>query len=240
MVPMKFVLYSLLWLALVFPSVGWAQKSNKQTDPYTQPFANPVDDPALPRVLIIGDSISIGYTPRVRTLLKGRANVHRPTTNCRWSAFGAEYIGEWLGEGDWDVIHFNFGLWDWYGWSQEVKATPESYAESLDSIVRQMKDKCPEAKLIFAITTPPCVEGEKKVKIVVTEQRAKAFNKAAREVMTEHGVGINDLYGAIGDQRAKYQKGPDDVHYTDPGRDLLAAKVAARISLDLPETTSSP
>ena len=88
----------------------------KSPDPFTNPFDNPVDDSDLPRVLIIGDSISIGYTPLVRKLLQNKANVHRPSTNCRWSAFGAENIDEWIGESSWDLIHFNFGLWDWYGW----------------------------------------------------------------------------------------------------------------------------
>ena len=40
------------------------------------------DVPGLPRVLLIGDSISIGYTAPVREMLKGVANVHRPLTNC--------------------------------------------------------------------------------------------------------------------------------------------------------------
>jgi len=38
-------------------------------------FAKIEDEPGLPRVLIIGDSISIGYTLDVRALLKGKANV---------------------------------------------------------------------------------------------------------------------------------------------------------------------
>ena len=104
------------------------QKRNKAaltvTDPLINPFANPSDDPALPRVLIIGDSISIGYTTMLRKNLVGKANVHRVDGNCRWSAYGDENIEQWLGEGDWDLIHFNFGLWDWYGWSQDDKIHP--------------------------------------------------------------------------------------------------------------------
>lgn len=229
---MKRVLPFLL-LTLLFLPIGSSAKDDPKSDPFQNAFANPVDDPALPRVLIVGDSISIGYTPRVRRLLDGKANVHRPNTNCRWSAFGDEHIEEWLGEGDWDVIHFNFGLWDWYGWSQEVKATPESYAKSLESMVMKMKAKS-DAKLIFAITTPPCIGPEKKVEIVVSEERAEEFNAAAREVMKKHGVAINNLYEVIGEERAKYQKGENDVHYNDAGRDLLAAAVAERIAEKLP------
>lgn len=69
-------------------------------------------DPALPSVLIIGDSISIGYTPVVRELLKGKANVLRPNTNCGETRMGLAGIDKWLGDGRWSVIHFNWGLWD--------------------------------------------------------------------------------------------------------------------------------
>ncbi len=224
---MKLRTFLSLLCAVVLPSFAPAQKQAKQNDPFQHPFANPADQPGLPRVLIVGDSISIGYTPRVRKLLNGQANVHRPTTNCRWSAFGNEHIKEWVGDTKWDVIHFNFGLWDWYGWGQDPKATPESYAASLDGIVTQMKKN--GARLIFGMTTPPCIGPEKKVKIIITEARAKEFNDAATAVMKKHGVHINDLSSAIGNQRAKYQRGENDVHYTEAGRDLLAAQVAKEI-----------
>jgi len=40
-------------------------------------------DPALPNVLLIGDSISMSYTVRVRERLAGIANVYRAPDNCR-------------------------------------------------------------------------------------------------------------------------------------------------------------
>ncbi|MGB0581747.1 MAG: SGNH/GDSL hydrolase family protein [Limisphaerales bacterium] len=209
-----------------------AQPKAKQNDPFKHPFANPIDKPGLPRVLIVGDSISIGYTPRVRRLLDGVANVHRPKTNCRWSAYGDGHIEQWVGDSKWDVIHFNFGLWDWYGWRQETKATPESYAKSLESIIQKIRKKS-DAKLIFGITTPPCIAAERNAHIVVSEDRAKEFNKAARAVMGKHKVGINNLYDLIVKRRAELQLAANDVHYNDQGRDLLAARVAARIKREL-------
>jgi acyl-CoA thioesterase-1 len=200
-------------------------------DPFSNPFDNPLDDPSSPRVLIIGDSISIGYTPRVRKLMDGKANIHRPKTNCRWSAFGNENVLKWVGEENWDLIHFNFGLWDWYGWKQETKATPESYAKNLEEIVQKLKFS--GAKLVFAVTTPPCIGPEKKVQFIVSEERADEFNRAALTVMKKHGVVINDLYSAIGKDRVKYQLGENDVHYNDAGRDLLAAQVSKVISKQL-------
>ena len=209
----------------------------RNNDPLLDPFANPVDNPALPRVLIVGDSISIGYTTGVRKLLDGKANVHRVEGNCRWSAYGVNHIDEWLGESQWDVIHFNFGLWDWYGWAQDTKATPKSYAQSLDQIVTRLKQT--NAKLIFAVTTPPCVGPEKKVKITITEDRAREFNDAAIAVMEKHGVQINDLYSLIGDQRSDYRNAENDVHYNNEGKELLAARVSEVIEKALPSKKSS-
>src|SRR5438270_839998 len=75
-------------------------------------FAPVQDDPKLPRVLLIGDSISIGYTLPTRTLFAGKANVHRIPENGGSTARGIEKIDAWLGTGKWDVIHFNWGLHD--------------------------------------------------------------------------------------------------------------------------------
>ncbi len=209
----------------------------RHADPFKDPFANPADDPSLPRVLIIGDSISIGYTTGVRQLLAGKANVHRVKGNCRYSAFGVQHIDTWLGEGDWDVIHFNFGLWDWYGWSQDQRATPESYAANLDAIATKLK--ATGAELIFAVTTPPCIGPERKVKISVSEARAKEFNDAALAVMQKHGIALNDLYTPIAGKRAQYQLGANNVHYNDAGKALQAKQVAQAIEAGLTQSASS-
>ena len=68
----------------------------------------------LPRVLLIGDSISIGYTKPVIELLKEKAEVHRVKGNAGNTGRGLERLPKWLDakHGKWDVIHFNWGLWD--------------------------------------------------------------------------------------------------------------------------------
>ena len=93
--------------------------------------------------------------------------------------------------------------------------------------------KSSDAKLVFAVTTPPCIGPEKKVKFKVTNEQAEEFNRLARAVMKKHGVAINDLYSAIDKDRSKYQRGENDVHYNDLGRDLLARQVAKVISKEL-------
>lgn len=137
---------------------------------YQNAFANPVDDPALPRVLLIGDSISIGYTVPVRKLLAGKANVHRIPTNGQTAEYGAANLEKWLGEGKWDVIHFNWGLWDLCYRNPESKtqghrdkehgtitAEPEVYRANLERCVALLKKS--GAALIWCETTP-VPEGE--------------------------------------------------------------------------------
>src|SRR5688572_16490768 len=75
-------------------------------------IARPQDQKKLPRVLILGDSISIGYTEPVRKQLQGTADVFRPKENCQHTAHGLARLKVWLGDEKWDVIHFNWGIWD--------------------------------------------------------------------------------------------------------------------------------
>ena len=80
---------------------------------FSKAFANPNDDPNLPNVLLIGDSISISYTVEVRKLMKGKADIFRIPSNGKNAAFGLKKLDKWLGKKTkWDVIHFNWGLWD--------------------------------------------------------------------------------------------------------------------------------
>jgi hypothetical protein len=104
------------------------------------------DDPALPRILIIGDSISRGYTVPVQDALKGKANVHRAPANCGPALRALPKLPTWLGESKWDIILFNFGIHD--------RANPPAdYAASLEAIIAHLQKT--GAKLVWATSTPP-------------------------------------------------------------------------------------
>ncbi len=180
-----------------------------------------------PNILIIGDSISINYTPIVQKILADEANVKRVPGNCRFSAYGAEHVENWAMDEKWAVIHFNFGLWDWYGWQQGTKATPKNYRRNLERIVGHLK--ATGAKLIFATTTPPCPEAEGSSRVLVTPDRAKEFRDVALSVMKANGIAVNDLHGTMFPVLAKHQKAANDVHFKPSGRDLLAVEVVASI-----------
>ena len=180
-----------------------------------------------PNVLIIGDSISMNYTPVVQKILVDTANVERVPGNCRSSAHGAERVEQWVAGEKWDVIHFNFGLWDWYGWQQDTRATPESYRRNLEQIVGHLK--ATGARLVFATTTPPCPAAEHSSRVLVTPGRATEFRAVALKLMKANGIRINDLHQTMLPVLATHQKAANDVHFKRSGRDMLATKVAAAI-----------
>lgn len=194
-------------------------------------FAKVEDVAGLPRVLIIGDSISIGYQVPLREALKGKANVHRPATNCGPTKRGVEQIEDWLGDGKWDVIHFNFGLHDVRHFDDQGKGTDADkgqrqvseadYERNLDQLVSRMKKT--GAKLIFATTTP--VPSGSAGRVVGDEVR---YNDIARRVMQKHGVEIDDLYAFILPKLSEAQL-PMNVHFKPEGSKMLADQVAASI-----------
>jgi acyl-CoA thioesterase-1 len=235
-----------LWAAWAF-GAGNAQEPQAADHPATAPsaldpsFVDVPDVAGLPRVLIIGDSISMGYTIPVRKLLDGKANVHRPPANCGDTARGLKNLDKWLGDGKWDVIHFNFGLHDLkyldangkYANPPDGKqvALPDQYDKNLRELVHRLKKT--EVKLIWASTTP-VPEG--------TVGRVKgdevAYNQVATKVMKDEGIPIDDIC-AIVVADPELQR-PKNVHMTPEGYEKLAESVAGAISTALATATTKP
>lgn len=198
--------------------------------------SSPVDIPGLPRVLLIGDSISIGYTPPVRALLNHRANVHHPAENCSGTAFGLKRLDAWLGSVKWDVIHFNFGLHDLKYCDAEGKmvqpaagkqlALLPEYEANLRELVARLKKT--GATLIFATSTP--VPAGSFGRIAGDELR---YNAIAIRVMREAGVPVDDLHSFVVPRQATMQQ-PRNVHFTDEGSAQLAGAVVASIGPAIP------
>jgi len=236
----------LLSAFLMFSTDGIADeaKPKKKAKPARKP--NPamvkVEDVAgLPRVLLIGDSISIGYTVPVRTMLEGKANIHRPLTNCGPTTTGVAKINTWLGDGKWDVIHFNWGLHDlkYMGPKGQNLADPKAsdshqqvppaeYETNLRKLVARLQKT--EAKLIWRSTTP--VPEGCQGRVVGDSVK---YNAIAAKIMAEHNIPIDDQYTYCMTCKDKIQR-PANVHFTEEGSKQLAAQTVAAIqkALDSP------
>src|SRR5215203_4589322 len=133
---MKYLRLIPVFLFLAILTATSAAQDKRKVDPA---FEAVKDDPMLPRVLLIGDSISIGYTPATRKLLAGKANVHRIPTNGGPTDTGTKNIKQWLGDGKWDVIHFNFGLHDLKLGTGKHQVPIDAYEKNLREIVKALK-----------------------------------------------------------------------------------------------------
>jgi acyl-CoA thioesterase-1 len=181
--------------------------------------------------MIIGDSISVGYTLPVRKLLADEANVLRIPSNAGTSGNGVFQVDAWLSKQKWDAIHFNFGLHDLKRLSDGEPQVPiELYERYLRLFVTRLK--ATGAKLIWATTTPvpegPVAPPRKPEDVV-------AYNAAALRVMKENGVALDDLY-AFALPRLKGIQHPVNVHFTAAGSEALAGQVVAAIRKALAET----
>lgn len=196
--------------------------------------------PVQPKILIIGDSISIGYTPFVQEKLKGKAEVMHNPGNAQHTGTGLKKIAEWLGEEEWDIIQFNWGLWDLcyrhpdskhYGNRDKVKGTlthtVEAYAANLDSLVVILKELT-DARLVFLTTSyvPEAEAGRYSEDVL-------RYNAAAIKVMEKHAVPVRDIYNTSKKLHQKHGRAPDDVHFMEEGYEKLSRSIAKFLHKEL-------
>jgi len=231
-----------MWIFVGFCiTMGQGMAGNKKLREEFKPME---DMEGLPRVLLMGDSISIGYTLPVRILLEGKANVHRPPANCGPTIKALEELDTWLGKGSWDVIHFNWGLHDlkYMGPngqnladpedpSSQQQVPPETYEANLTKLVSRLKET--GAVLIWCSTTPVPQGAKGRV-----PGDARIYNAIARKIMEENDVLINDLHTFAKERLDEIQK-PANVHFTPEGSRLLAEEVARSIEKGLQLKTES-
>ena len=185
-----------------------------------------------PKILIIGDSISIGYTLYVKTYFSNSAIVSHNPGNAQHTGTGLTNIEEWLAKDQWDVVQFNWGLWDLcyrhpdskeFGNRDKINGKPEftvsEYASNLDSLVTIIKRKS-NAKLIFVTTTyvPKDEPGR-------SENDVQNYNDAAKKIMKKHSVSVNDIYEASVSIHKLNGNGSNDVHYQKEGYEKLGTLI---------------
>jgi len=172
------------------------------------------DDPALPRMLIIGDSISRGYTLAVRHALAGKINVHRAPANCGPTASGLKNLDVWLGTGKWDVITWNFGIHD-------RKTDPEVYQQNLEVLLQRLQKT--GAKIVWVRTTPAPPSGKNAEEF--SDAQCEQVNRIADALMKFNHISEVDLYALMKPELKEFQL-PNNVHFKEPGYQLMGQEVA--------------
>ena len=164
----------------------------------------------LPRVLIIGDSISLGYTPFVQKALSGKAEVVHAKGNNDGTTLGLAKLDEWLGKEPWDLIHFNWGLHDLkYIEGKQQVPLPE-YEKNLTKLVQRLKKT--GAMLIWCSTTP-VPEGCTPPR---TDADVVAYNAVAAKIMKANDIPTDDLY-AFALPKLKEIQREANVHFLPEG-----------------------
>jgi acyl-CoA thioesterase-1 len=234
------VLQSGYWTAKIYGSYAGDRFVISRAELTEKPDPRQGDDPALPRVLVIGDSISMNYDESAKKALSGKANYHRIEANGGSTARGVSSIDLWLGpyweKGfQWDVIQFNHGLHDLNqrGYEKDAEwgdfaVSIEDYKKNLELEIQALKKT--GARLIWCTTTPVPADPEGK-----GSRKPDAdliFNKAAMEVMSNHPeIIVNDLNSLVrGSAVFDEWRTRNNVHFKTPAElSALGQSVASAV-----------
>lgn len=186
------------------------------------PDANKHD---LPRVLLIGDSVTQGYGPDVEKQLAGKAYVARlATSRCVGDPVLLTEIASVLGSDTFDVIHFNNGL---HGIGS---VSEKEYAEFLPQMLAHISKLAPKAKLIWATCTPSHVNG-KFDQLASNNTNVEERNRISTDLMKKEGIPVNDLYALM---LPHPECCADGLHYKPEGKAMQGKQVAEKILKVLP------
>ncbi|MCI0701811.1 MAG: GDSL-type esterase/lipase family protein, partial [Planctomycetia bacterium] len=203
-------------------------------------FAQPKAPAGRPQVLLMGDSIRLGYAPLVTKKLEGVADVFSFPNNGGDTNATLKQLDSWFKDGKTPlatppspktlpplIIHFNCGLHDLkFGKKTQKHQVPiDDYEKNLREIVRKLKQRTPH---VYFSTTTPIIDDRhaaRKANFDRFDKDVKAYNERAMKVMLELGVPVNDLNRIVQDGDPAKMLGKDGTHYTPTGNERLAAAV---------------
>lgn len=179
--------------------------------------------------LIVGDSISLGYTPHVQTVDPNATHngpcfeqPYRPVVgqdnNAEWSGHAAKCINAWLATGHYSVVHVGVGMWDLLACEPQGVTPLSDYLQNLQTILDAIRAS--GARPIFATITPVLPDN----KYCVDPALVKQYNDALRSMMQSQGVQVDDLYGDMLPYQSQYHL-PQDIHFDNAGYEFLASEV---------------
>lgn len=188
------------------------------------------------KIVLIGDSIRMGYCKYVKDALDGVAEVVYPSENCRYAEHVLRYLHEWKKKGEWgddvDLVHWNAGLWDVLELFGDRPLTSISYyGEAIARIDKRLRMLFPKAKIVFATSTS-IVEERYGKDFCRHNSTIEEYNAAAVSALANTDTVINDLYGAS--LTCKDEHRSDATHFNTPlGTELMGGKVLSVVCREL-------
>jgi lysophospholipase L1-like esterase len=186
------------------------------------------------KVVLIGDSIRMGYQPLVVKKLDAQAAVWGPAQNCRHSLWALDHFQEWVADQHPDVVHVNFGIHDAVIQADgEHQILLNQYRLCLRRFIAKIKG-LGDAKMIWATTTPlytpqegtPMHQWQKR-----TAARIDDYNAAALEIVNPEGIPVNDLHGVVMDNDYTKCLLEDGCHMTEFGNEVLSDAVVGAVKV---------
>jgi len=181
-------------------------------------------DATRPRVLLIGDSILNGYVKQVTKALEGKVYVDAWVNPYCQSEHLNKLLAEVLANGPYDVVHFNMGL---HGW-QQGRIKDGTFEPLTKAYVQVIKDRLPNAKIIWANSTPVTVKGKPTELDAAINGTIIEHNRMAAKVMNEMHVPVNDFYAQLVG-KLDLARG-DQFHWQGPAYELLAKTVVNSVT----------
>lgn len=187
----------------------------------------------MKKIVLLGDSIRMGYDKYVKEALENSAQVFYPAENCRFAEHVLRFVHEWKAKGEWgddvDLVHWNAGLWDVLELFGDQPLTSLSYyGEAIARIDKRLRMLFPKAKMVFATSTN-VNEGMSKPEFTRHNSEIEKYNAEALRVLANTDTIINDLYPLTASFPDEYRS--DWVHfYTPEGTERIGGKVLSVIS----------
>ncbi len=192
---------------------GKYERPREKTE-WTISYRYDTDNAALPRALLVGDSICNHYQPYVASALAGAATVSfYASSKCVTDRSYPKELRLFLEESDYAVIHFNNGL-------HSLSTPPKEWEKALRQTFRLVRRTRPDAALIWCSSTP--------TRNAEQTETVKALNRIGAKVAAEFGAETNDLF-ALMDPCDRDQHWTDACHFTQDARKMQAEQVAAAI-----------
>lgn len=190
----------------------------------------------LPLVVLLGDSIRMGYQNVVVRELADVATVWFPEENGCHTKHTLARLPVWFADRQPALIHLNIGLHDmWVNEDGSNRHALPVYLADLQQVIEWLRSHT-SARLVFALTTP--VDQDRQCKspygrVVRRNADIPHYNAATRSLMESLGVGVNDLYAVVETAGTDSLIADDGVHFRPEGCEVLGKAVAARIRQEL-------